>query len=192
LGLLAPNLANLRELFLTGCPKVTHRGVWAILSNNAAGIINLGLEGVSPNFVGHYPSYSDHLVLRIIIIHPQDMGGFSQNCTRSGALAKLKSITLTVHQQLPLDIWMKDVLNLLSTAPLEKFQIYSSGPFFESPSTDHFWSQLVRTHGQRLVRFSVHRMLISLDAINAICVGCTSLEQLFVVVEPDSLVFSSL
>lgn len=118
------------------------------------------------------------------------MGSFSENCTKSGTLARLKSITLTVHQQLPLDAWMNDVLNLLSLAPLEKFQIYSSGAFFESPSTDRFWAQLVKTHGRRLVRFSVHRMLISLDAINAICVGCTSLEQLFVVVEPSSLVWN--
>ncbi|KAF9460431.1 hypothetical protein BDZ94DRAFT_1169804 [Collybia nuda] len=163
---LAPSLVNLRDLFLTGCPKVTHRGVWAILSTNSAGIVNLGLEGLSTNF---------------------DMGFLADNCNKSSALALLRSITLTVHQQLSLETWMSDVLKLLSSAPLEKFQIYSSGAFFESPSTDHFWFQLVRSHGQRLVRFSVHRMLISLDAINAICVGCIVLEQLFVVVEPSSL-----
>jgi hypothetical protein len=121
------------------------------------------------------------------------MAKFSHECTKNGALlAQLRSITLTVHQQTPLDTWMHSVLSLLSSSPLEIFQIYSTGAFFESPSTTHFWSQLVSTHGPRLTRFSVHRMLIGLDAIDDICTRCTALEQLFLVVEPASLVSSSL
>ena len=116
------------------------------------------------------------------------MAKFSYWCAESGTLAQLRSITLTVHQQLPLDTWMDNVLVLLSLAPLEIFQIYSTDVFFESPSTNHFWFKLVTMHGHRLKRFSVHRMLVSLDAIDDICRRCTSLEQFFLVLEPGSLV----
>jgi len=163
---LAPNLVNLKHLYVTGCPKVTHQGVWAVISSNISGLLGMGLEGLSPKF---------------------DMAKFSQRCIDSKVLVGLRSVTLTVHQQQPLDVWMTNVLNLLSLAPLEIFQIYSTGALFESPPTNPFWSQLVRTHGLRLKRFSVHRMLISLGAIDDICRHCTSLEQLFIVVEPGSL-----
>jgi hypothetical protein len=116
------------------------------------------------------------------------MATFSQQCAKSLSLARLRSITLTVHQQLPLENWMTNTLGMLSLAPLEIFQIYSTGVFVESLSTNHFWSQLVTTHGHRLKRFSVHRMLISLDAIDDICRRCTALEQFFLVIEPASLV----
>jgi hypothetical protein len=43
---------ELEELHLAGCPKATHRGVGAIVSSNSRGIISLGLEGLSPAFVG--------------------------------------------------------------------------------------------------------------------------------------------
>jgi len=55
---IAPFLVNLEHLHLTGCPKVTSSGVWAILSSNAKGLIGLGLEGVSPKFVSYVPIFS--------------------------------------------------------------------------------------------------------------------------------------
>lgn len=118
------------------------------------------------------------------------MAEFARQCNSSGVLKRLRSITLTVHQQLSMKEWIAGVIDLLSMSPLELFQIYSTGAFFESPMTDNLWSQLILTHGKRLIRFSVHRMLISLEAIKAICMQCTNLEQLFVVVEPTSLVSS--
>ena len=48
---LAPILDQLEELHLTGCPKITHNGVLAILATNTRGILTLGLEGVSSLFV---------------------------------------------------------------------------------------------------------------------------------------------
>ncbi|KIM41347.1 hypothetical protein M413DRAFT_146971 [Hebeloma cylindrosporum] len=163
---ISPYLANLDILHLAGCPKVTHRGVCAVISSNLNGLIGLGLEGVSPRF---------------------DMAEFARQCNSSGVLKRLRSITLTVYQQLVMKEWITGVLDLLGDSPLELFQIYSTGAFFESPMTDNFWRQLVLTHGKRLTRFSVHRMLISLEAIKTICLQCTRLEQLFVVVEPSSL-----
>ncbi|KAF8902526.1 hypothetical protein CPB84DRAFT_1814867 [Gymnopilus junonius] len=150
---IAPYLVNLDHLNLTGCPKVTHRGVWALVSPNVDGLVGLGLEGVSPKF---------------------DMKSFASQCTKSGVLKRLRSVTLTVQQQVPMKEWISG--------------IYSTGAFFESPLTDDLWSKLILMHGTRLVRFSIHRMLISLEAIQNICVKCVNLEQLFVVVEPSSLV----
>ncbi|KAG5643518.1 hypothetical protein DXG03_000710 [Asterophora parasitica] len=163
---LAPHVVNLQHLYLTGCPKVTHKGVWSLLMGSKAGILGLGLEALSSHF---------------------DMSEFRQRCQTARTLSQLTSITLTVHPQLPLEEWMHDVSVLLSHAPLQNFHIYSTGAFYESPSTEEFWAGLVATHGKRLVRFSVHRMLISLRAIEEICRRCSVLQQLFIVIEHDSL-----
>lgn len=48
---LAPNLSNLRQLYLVGCPKVTHDGVLQTASASTLGLTGLGLEGLSPAFV---------------------------------------------------------------------------------------------------------------------------------------------
>lgn len=48
---IAPCLPNLQHLNLTGCPKVTHNGVWSIISSSVSGLLGLGLEGVSMRFV---------------------------------------------------------------------------------------------------------------------------------------------
>ncbi|PPR07496.1 hypothetical protein CVT26_013465 [Gymnopilus dilepis] len=163
---IAPYLVHLEHLNLTGCPKVTHRGVWALVSSNLNGLIGLGLEGVSPKF---------------------DMQLFAKQCIDYDALRRLRSVTLTVQQQVSMKEWISGVIDLLSLSPLELFQIYSTGAFFESPMTDDMWQKLISAHGTRLVRFSIHRMLISLEAIRDICIKCINLEQLFVVVEPSSL-----
>lgn len=86
--------------------------------------------------------------------------------------------------------WINDVLNLISASPLERFQIYSIGVSFEALITEDLWNNLVLVHASRLVRISVHRMLISLEAIANICSQCTNLEELFVVMESSTLVCS--
>jgi len=105
------------------------------------------------------------------------------------AFRRLRSITLTVNHQTPLDIWVNEVAALLpETVPLETFQIYSSGAFLESqPGTERLWAELVSAHRHRLVRFSVHRILLSIKAIEHICRQCTRLEQLFIVIEQASV-----
>ncbi|KAE9407959.1 hypothetical protein BT96DRAFT_743267, partial [Gymnopus androsaceus JB14] len=167
LELLAPQLTQLEHFYLTGCSRVTHDGINSILSANENGIVSLGLEGLSPKF---------------------DMSQFRYYCTHTNALRRLRSITLTVNQQTPLDTWIREVAELLpSTVPLKTFQMYSSGTFIESPATERLWSDLVTAHKDRLVRFSIHRMLISLRAIEDICRRCTQLEELFVVIEQGSV-----
>lgn len=120
----------------------------------------------------------------------QDMATLANHCLTTGALSLLRSITLTVHQQLPMTEWINDVLNLISASPLERFQIYSIGASFEALITEDLWSNLVLAHASRLVRISVHRMLISVEAIANICSQCTNLEELFVVMESSTLVCS--
>lgn len=48
---LAPHLTNLTHLYLVGCPKLTHEGLWAVISANTRGIRGLGLEALSSTFV---------------------------------------------------------------------------------------------------------------------------------------------
>ncbi|KAF9026810.1 hypothetical protein BDZ89DRAFT_987670 [Hymenopellis radicata] len=159
-------LCNLDYFYITGCPKITHSGIWSVLSHNETGIRGLGLEGLSSRF---------------------DMNALAQLCSKSPVLHTLRSVTLTVHHHLPLKDWTESVLSLLASSPLEVFQIYSTGAVFESPPTAQFWRNIVSSHGSRLTRFSVHRMLIGLDSIEDICRRCTRLEQLFIVVEHESL-----
>ncbi|KAJ4490197.1 hypothetical protein J3R30DRAFT_3279097 [Lentinula aciculospora] len=168
LKLLAPYLSQLKHFHLTGCSKVTQEGIESVLSAIENGIVSLGLEGLSPKF---------------------DVSQFRVYCNRTNAFRCLRSITLTVNQQIPLNAWMDEVAALLpASVPLETFQVYSSGTFIEeSPVTERFWSDLVNTHQDRLTRFSIHRMLISLNTIKDICQRCTKLEQLFVVIEQGSL-----
>ncbi|KAG7095387.1 hypothetical protein E1B28_006143 [Marasmius oreades] len=164
---LAPNLCHLEDLHITGCPKVTNRGIFSVISQNVKGILSLGIEGLSSKF---------------------DMAVFRRDCYQSRALSHLRSITLTIHQQILVEDWMKQVADLLSPEiPLEAFNIYSTGAFFESPITSQFWENIVAAHQDRLVRVSVHRMLISLRSIGEICRRCRKLEQLFIVIEPGLL-----
>lgn len=110
----------------------------------------------------------------------------------SKVLHTLQSFTVTVNHQTPLEKWTQNIFDLLLTSPLEVFQIYSSGPVLESPPTVDLWKQIVSVHGQRLRRFSVHRMLIGMESIEDICRRCPSLKELFIVVEHKSLVRCSL
>lgn len=49
---MATNLTMLEHLHIVGCTKVTHKGVWGLISENANGLVGLGLENLSHMFVG--------------------------------------------------------------------------------------------------------------------------------------------
>lgn len=119
------------------------------------------------------------------------MSAFKYTCIRTKAFRRLRAITLTVHIHMPLDKWTRDVGDLLSSAPLEVFSIYSTTTSIWTPIPDGFWKNIAAKHGQRLKRFSVHRMQISLAALEVICSQCPLLEQLFIVVEQRELVSRS-
>ena len=109
------------------------------------------------------------------------------------ALHRLLSITLGIHpkqgkSKATFNDWHDQSLSLLSSAPLHRFQIYSSDGAFCPSFGDELWQTFVHDHGSRLVRFSVHRMLLSFDVIQAICLGCVALEEFFVVAHRRDLV----
>ncbi|KAJ7349851.1 hypothetical protein DFH08DRAFT_958799 [Mycena albidolilacea] len=166
---LAPNVVHLDQFSLTGCLRVTHRGISAILSHNAAGLRALALEGLAPEFV--------HIAL------------LAAHCASTPTvLARLHSFTLSVYTP----AWLTHGLTLLAHAPpLEIIQPYAADPLFLHPTaaveTDDFWRALVDAHGPHLTRVSVHRMAISLRAAEDVCVRCPALRQLFVVVDPMAM-----
>ncbi|OJT06821.1 hypothetical protein TRAPUB_2338 [Trametes pubescens] len=116
-----------------------------------------------------------------------DMGAFSEHCNRAGTLSRLRSITLTVDEHTSLADWQRDVLNLLANAPLQQFHISTIGGHVNHRLSDEFCKAVVSAHGERLTRFSVHRMRMGIDAIADICARCPALQQLFIVVEQDDL-----
>ncbi|KAI0324544.1 hypothetical protein GY45DRAFT_1349369 [Cubamyces sp. BRFM 1775] len=163
---IASSATNLEYLYLVGCPKVTHEGLWAVISSIYRGIVGLGMEGLSTAF---------------------DMAAFSERCNRAVALSRLRSITLTVDEHTSLSEWQHHVLSLLSQAPLQQFHISTVGGHVDHRLSDEFCKAIVSAHGNRLTRFSVHRMRMSINAIADICARCSALQQLFVVVEPNDL-----
>ncbi|KAJ6471147.1 hypothetical protein C8R47DRAFT_1054609 [Mycena vitilis] len=161
---LAPSLAQLEQFSITGCPRVTHAGIWAILAQNTAGLRVLGLEGLAVKF---------------------DLAALSARCTSSPApvLARLQSFTLSVHS----DTWLAPAAALLASTALEAIHLYATRAFPPTPAADAFWRGLVSAHGARLTRVSVHRMAISIPAIADVCARCLMLRELFVVVDPAAL-----
>jgi len=154
-----------------GCPRVTYRGIWSVVSENINGIESLGLQNLSSTF---------------------NMSAFRKLCVGSSALRSLKKITLTIDAVHSINIpeWLEQVRQLLIGAPLKAFQMYSTFAHFDAASMDamsNFCSTLVDVHGCRLKRFSVHRMRISTNSIIDICRRCPSLEELFVVAHPRDL-----
>ncbi|KAI0767578.1 hypothetical protein C8Q74DRAFT_1281089 [Fomes fomentarius] len=163
---IAPYTTNLEYIYFVGCPKLTHEGLWALLSTNYRGIVALGMEGLSTAF---------------------DMRIFSENCIRAGTLSRLRSITLTVDDHTSLAEWQQHVLDLLSSAPLQQFHISTIGGHVGHRLSDDFCSAIVSAHGSRLTRFSVHRMRTSINAIADICQRCIVLQQLFIVVDQNDM-----
>lgn len=123
------------------------------------------------------------------------MGEFAANCAHANTLTNLRSITLTVPSTShytshhkgsgdnPGARFFDDLHTLLLPCPLTHFQIYSPSIYVDNVRTNSFYSSLVSKHGKTLLRFSMHRMMVSLATIKEICTACQDLEQLFIVVD---------
>ena len=118
------------------------------------------------------------------------MAAFADLCISSGALRRLRSFTMTTQVAMYLNEpdWVKHIVHLLSDSPLEVFQISSSGLAKNTLIANELWSQLLLTHGERLLRITVHNALLSWHAIISICYKCTKLEHFFFIVKRDILV----
>ena len=83
---------------------------------------------------------------------------------------------------------MKDIPSLVSSSPLEDLQLFNTIVMDDVNRLDDFVTAIISTHGSRLKRFSLHRLPISLKALDDVCAGFTNLEQLFILVEQEDLV----
>ncbi|KAJ7758286.1 hypothetical protein B0H16DRAFT_1885299 [Mycena metata] len=101
LGAIAPSLAQLEKFSITGCPRVSHLGIWAIPAHNSAGLCVLGLEGLAVKF---------------------DIAALSAHWAGTNALARLQSFTLSVHTE----AWLAAATALLASAPLEAIHLYAT------------------------------------------------------------------
>ncbi|KAI0041912.1 hypothetical protein FA95DRAFT_1548149 [Auriscalpium vulgare] len=166
LELVSPHLQRLEHLYLAGCPKVTDKGIWAMISHNVNGLVGLGIEGLSSSF---------------------DMGALSTHCARAGGLTSLTSFTLTIHPGHTTGSWMSSTTDLLSHSQLQIFQVYATTASFNNLLADRFCMSVITVHGHHLTRFSFHRLRVSLDAIEHVCRMCAHLEEIFVLVHADEL-----
>lgn len=112
----------------------------------------------------------------------------SELCSASQALRHLKSVTLTVETRSQRS-WTRDVVGLLAHSPLEYFHVSSLGGELNAAGLDdQFCHDIVTAHGERLRRFSVHRLRMSVESVRMICSRCPHIEQLFVVLDRADLV----
>lgn len=163
---LSPDLLELEHLSIIGCPKVTHKGIGALVSTNRSGLLAIDLKHLSLSF---------------------DMSAFTTLCNRAQAFRRLHTITLTVPANTSMFDWTRDVYDLLSSAPLEVFQLSSMCALSDRQMAGDFWQKMVTSHGSRLKRISFHRIQTSMTTLHNICSQCPRLEQLFVVAERRDL-----
>ncbi|KZV67676.1 hypothetical protein PENSPDRAFT_611087 [Peniophora sp. CONT] len=161
-------LPSLERLSLVGCPKVTHRGIGALVRQNVRGLLSLGLEGITPAF---------------------DVSSFGAICSREGGLVSLQSFTFTFEPGLLNDAWINGIVSLLSVSPLDLFQAYATDreTALDAPMVGVLIDRIVRSHGQRLTRLSVHRARLRLHTIEGICTTCPNLRQLFMLIDYSDL-----
>ena len=116
------------------------------------------------------------------------MARLSEQCTTSGSLRSLRSITLSVDNKMLESVWTKQVSDLLRESPLEEFHISSNGGEIGLDISAEFCADIVAAHGPALKRFSVHRLRMNLASVEHISRQCPNLEQLFVTMEQEDLV----
>jgi hypothetical protein len=113
-------------------------------------------------------------------------------CTKSDGLTSLRSFTLTTRPQNSTDAWMDGTeLLLRGSSSLEIFQIYIPNSGSMAALADNFFIRVIDQHRDHLVRFSFHRLCISLDIIDHVCTNCPRLEELFLVIHHAKMVHLS-
>ncbi|VDB86402.1 unnamed protein product [Peniophora sp. CBMAI 1063] len=165
---MAKHLPSLERLSLVGCPKATHKGVGALIKQNVRGVLALGLEGITPAF---------------------DVASFGAICAREGGLVSLKSFTFTFEPSLLNDASINGIVALLADSPLDLFQAYATDreTALDAPMVGVLIDRIVRAHGHRLTRLSVHRARLRLYTIEGICTMCPNLRQLFMLIDSSDL-----
>jgi len=168
---------------LTGCRKVTHEGLAKALHHNKDGIKSLSIDGISPTLVRSHRSPRKWYLIGF----SKDLPTLDRHCRKAQLLNRLTFLSIAIT--IPQSEWAKDIPSLISSSPLEYLQLYRANAIEDSEvQLDSFITALISTHGSRLKRLSLHRLPISLGALNRACAGFTNLEQLFVAVKQRDLV----
>ncbi|KAI0341442.1 hypothetical protein BDW22DRAFT_1408085 [Trametopsis cervina] len=163
---LSCHLNQLESLYLVGCPKVSHHGLWSIVSANEGRLQGLGMEVLNSSF---------------------DLLKFSELCIQSAALRSLQSISIHMDVKSASPSWQRNVVDLLSKSPVESFHISSLAGEAAVNLPDDFCAEIVDAHSRTLRKFSVDRMRLSMASIKYICERCTGLERLFVVMQHEDM-----
>jgi hypothetical protein len=110
-------------------------------------------------------------------------------CMKADGLTSLRSFTLTTRPRNSTDAWMDGTeLLLRGSSSLEVFQVYVPNSGSMAALADNFFIRVIDKHRDHLVRFSFHRLCISLDIIDHVCASCPRLEELFVVIHHAKMV----
>ena len=120
------------------------------------------------------------------------MSALAGACEKAGGLRSLRSFTFTLLPEQATDAWMNGTVSVLEKSPLEFFQVYAPDSVLQGALADQFCVRIVDRHRDHLVRFSFHRLRLSLGTIDHVCLSCTKLEQLFMVVNHEEMVYFSL
>ncbi|KIJ55544.1 hypothetical protein M422DRAFT_63582 [Sphaerobolus stellatus SS14] len=168
LDAMAPYMTRLQHLHIAGCPRITHKGILAVISNTQDGIKSLGLEGLSPSL---------------------DISELSNSAV--SAFNNLKSLTLSFHAGISTEIWTSSLLTLTSQTRLEELHLYVAAstkkPNVETFGISDVLEAIIPLHSETLHKVSVNRLPISTNVVGMICSLCPKLESLFVIMNYASL-----
>ncbi|KAI0088861.1 hypothetical protein BDY19DRAFT_946407 [Irpex rosettiformis] len=163
---LSVHLTSIEFIYLIGCPKVTHKGLWSIISANEGRLLGLGMEVLSLSF---------------------DLSRLAELCQQTKALRSLQSINIHIDVKSASHQWQQHIVDLLASSPLQTFHLTLLAGEPAVDLSDTFCAMIVNSHSNTLRKFSVDRMRLSMDALKDICNRCTSLERLFVVMQHEDL-----
>ncbi|KAF9781381.1 hypothetical protein BJ322DRAFT_1080740 [Thelephora terrestris] len=153
---ISEDLSGLEELTLKDWNSVTHEGLVKALRHNKNGIKCLTIRDLS---------------------HLFDVPEFDRRCRlKPHLLSRLTSLTITIDRA---SAWKEAVSSLVTLSTLECLLLCGSPRITDTGAQmDDFVTTLVSAHGSRLREFSLHRVLISPQALGDVCVGIKGLRRL--------------
>jgi len=174
---LGESMPNLEHFHLIGADRVTQEGVMQVITRTP-NLQTLAIEGLSHTFVSG-PQISPNSA-RLTILW-QDMTIFAAGLDNQPALHQLTTLSINFPSQ-NADQFFTSLATLLFNSPLEAFTMWTPGGQLQSNAhlPLQFVTDLTSTHGRRLKKFGMQRIVMDLDVIEVICRTCPNLEQLFI------------
>jgi hypothetical protein len=124
-----------------------------------------------------------------LIVCSKDVPEFDRQCRmKPHLLSRLTSLTITINST---SAWEEDVSSLVASSTLECLLLCGSDTVTDTGAQmDNFITALVSAHGSHLRNFSLHRLLISPQALGDLCVGIKGLRRLSIWIRFRHLVSS--